>query len=80
MVPVGSTVEFSGQPFALVIAESQNAADAAARAVTAKYTSLGTPVLTIDDSIEAGMVFPDREKAAPLVWGSGDPDGNKYIN
>ncbi|XP_065844418.1 uncharacterized protein [Oscarella lobularis] len=74
LVPVGSTVEFSGQPFALVIAESQNAADAAARAVTAKYTSLGTPVLTIDDSIEAGMVFPDREKAAPLVWGSGDPD------
>ncbi len=50
MVPITQTVQYAGQAIAMVLADTQAHADAAALLVTATYTNALTPILTIADA------------------------------
>ena len=53
--------------------DTQTHADAAALAVTAKYSQEKKPILTIKDAIAANSLYPHT--APPLISGEGDPVG-----
>ena len=69
-VEEGGEVMFHGQAVAMVLAESQAAADAAAELVTASYdTSQAPPVVTtIEEAVEKGMYFT-TSKILPVSQG-----------
>lgn len=52
------SVVYAGQPVAMVLAETQLQADAAAAAVVVTYRGVQKPILTIDDAIAAGSLLP----------------------
>ncbi len=56
MVACTQTVQYAGQAIAMVLADTQAHADAAALLVTATYTDKLTPILTINDA----RANPDR--------------------
>lgn len=56
-VPLGGSVDYAGQAIGMVLADTQEHANAAAKLVTATYTNIQTPILTIDDAIKAGSFF-----------------------
>ena len=70
-LPVGERVQFAGQALALVVADTERHARAAARAVTATYADEKKPLLTVADAMKAGSFFPCTLK--PLKAG-GDVD------
>ncbi|XP_045174786.2 xanthine dehydrogenase-like [Mercenaria mercenaria] len=63
-------VMYYGQSLALVIAESQDAADQGARAVKVTYNSIQTPVITIDDAIAAKTYF--KKPLPDITFGTPD--------
>ena len=62
------TVHFAGQPVFLVVATSHLAARAAARRGVIEYKEQ-TPILSIDDAVEAGSRFEE----GPRIYTRGDP-------
>ncbi|XP_061428611.1 LOW QUALITY PROTEIN: xanthine dehydrogenase-like [Lethenteron reissneri] len=65
-----SQVLYTGQSIALCVAESRGAAEAMAKAVSATYTEQRAPVLTVDDAIAAGSLWPSP--ADDLVVGDAE--------
>ncbi|XP_052261039.1 uncharacterized protein LOC127865162 isoform X4 [Dreissena polymorpha] len=63
-------VMYAGQAIALVIADNEETAYSAARAVTASYSDVRPPVLTIEEAIKQGMVFP--KQADDIVMGDAE--------
>ncbi|KAL4225427.1 hypothetical protein ACF0H5_016117 [Mactra antiquata] len=63
-------VMFCGQSLALVVAESQEATEKAAKLVTCTYNSIQTPLVSIDAAISAGSF---AKKVMPDIV-TGDPD------
>lgn len=51
-------IEFAGQAVGLILAESQQVADLAAQKVVVHYKDVQKPLLSIDDAIAAGSIFP----------------------
>ena len=55
-----------------ILLDTQENANRIAQAVVVEYESLGKPVLTIKESIEAGWIF---DKPGTTVKTVGDPEG-----
>jgi len=64
-------VEYEGQPIGAILATNETVAKKAAKLVTIDYEDLGTPVVTINDAIEAKSFFPE---AGHLPFKTGEPD------
>lgn len=58
LVPVGGEVAHDGQPIAIVLADTQKHADAAAKLVTATVVNQKKPLITVQDAITAGSFLP----------------------
>ena len=61
-------VSYCGQRLALVLADTQKHADQAARQVKVTYNGTGSPLLTIDDAINAKSFYSDQ----PETYQKGD--------
>ena len=70
VVGLQETVQYAGQSIAIILANTQAQADAAALLVTATYTNVLPPILTIADA----RANPERGIAnvavPPLVYGN----------
>eukprot|EP00730_Choanoeca_flexa_P003145 TRINITY_DN11305_c0_g1_i3.p1 TRINITY_DN11305_c0_g1~~TRINITY_DN11305_c0_g1_i3.p1 ORF type:complete len:1308 (+),score=353.97 TRINITY_DN11305_c0_g1_i3:32-3955(+) len=61
-VASGERVMFHGQAIGMVLADTQAHADAAAKLVTATYTDVQRPVLTLDQAVQSKSFFDDGVK------------------
>ncbi|XP_053383995.1 uncharacterized protein LOC123535767 isoform X2 [Mercenaria mercenaria] len=55
-------VMYAGQAVAIVVADNEDTAFTAAKAVKVTYTDVKPPVLTIEEAVKAKMIFPDVAK------------------
>jgi len=54
-----TNIEYYGQTIGIIIADTQDHANAAAKLVEVTYSNVGTPILTIEDAIAKNSYFPD---------------------
>ena len=70
MVALQDTVQYAGQSIAIVLANTQAQADAAALLVTATYTNQLPPILTIADALANPTRGVLSNPRAPMVEGN----------